>query len=122
MENERKKIVCGQLVEILENVDRNCYFPRFFLSFVAIRTPTNKNDAEIDEKQSKNNLEILTASRRRLSCSCRRSSARLAAARSFGDGEPLLPCGDCFISSTRPSIWSIGWRLTNHKYKKQSNV
>lgn len=52
-------------------------------------------------------LNILTASRRRRSCSCRRNSARLAAARSFADGVPgePLPCGDTFNSSTdRPSI------------------
>lgn len=57
-------------------------------------------------------MKILTASRRRRSCSARRASARRCAARSpvvVGvPGDPL-PCGDDLMSSTtRPAICSIG--------------
>lgn len=61
-------------------------------------------------------MAILTASRRLRSCSCRLSSARLAAARSLADGVPgeALPCGDDLTSSTaRPNIWSNGCLLRN---------
>lgn len=52
-------------------------------------------------------LKVLTASRRLLSCSIRRSSARLSVADTDAIGDWLLVCGDAFISSTRPLTWSM---------------